>query len=91
MVAKLTSVEERAREIYLSLPDIQQVFLYLLMQCGVIGDALAGTYLLMKDDIEGMEEMLLWMYDYHPSREQIHKELVRRVEARNNTKCNLAK
>ena len=26
---------------------------------------------------------LLWMYDYHPSREQIQKELVRMVEAKN--------
>ena len=172
----MTPAEERARKFYLSLSDIHQVFLYLLLQCGVAGDALAGTYLLMKDDMEGMEEMLtsiekgklldelasisipgqtdlssegtqesavgsnptageqesinpslsevkdkrllsilqnkcskivdengepmvvyhgtpspaftefaklLWMYDYHPSREQIQKELVRMVEAKN--------
>jgi len=83
METSLTPEEERAREIYLSLPDIHQVFLYLLLQCGVEGDALAGTFLLMKDDTVGIEDMLVWMYDYHPSREQIHKELVRRVEARN--------
>ena len=66
------------------LTELQKHFLNLLLELGVEGDALAGTFLLMKDDIEGMEEMLVWMYDFHPSREEIDKELIRRVVARNN-------
>ena len=79
--AKLS--EERMREVYLSLSKTQRMFLHMLMVCGVEGDQLAGTFLLMKDDNEGMDEMFLWMYDYHPSREEIDKELIRRVVARN--------
>jgi len=64
------------------LSELQKHFLNLSAQLGVEGDALAGTFLLMKDDVQGMEEMLLWMYDCHPDRDEINRELIRRVKAR---------
>lgn len=63
------------------LSELQKHFLNLLAQLGVEGDALAGTFLLMKDDTVGMEEMLLWMYDNHPTPTEINESLIRYAKA----------
>lgn len=61
---------------YLNLSRTQKVFLTLLKQCGVEGDSLAGTFLLLKDDKEEMENWVVWMFYNNPTPMEIDKETI---------------
>ena len=61
----------------------QRVLLQLLRNSGVGEDALVGTFLLLKDSEEEMEEMCLYLYDNKPLPEEITNYLIAMVRRRN--------
>lgn len=68
------------------LPESHKHFINLLFMLGAGPNQTCGTYLLMKDNQEEMEDFFLWMYDNRPTPEEMHKHLVEIVKARNEKK-----
>ena len=68
------------------LPELHKHFINLLEELGAGPNQTCGTYLMMKDNQEEMEDFLVWMYDNRPTPEEMHKRLVEIVEARNEKK-----
>lgn len=67
-----------------SLSQIQLAFLSLLERSeGLTVDEFIGTFLLLKDDVEQMEDWILWMWDEHPTGEQLQIALVEYCKQKN--------
>ena len=60
----------------------QKALYLLLLESGVQGDALIGNMLLLKDTIEDMDEMILYIWDNRPTPEEIDKKMVEIVSRR---------
>ena len=56
---------------YLSLSELQKAYLISLRNSGLEGAALAGFFLLLKEDIPAMEEVVVWVYEEHPEAEEV--------------------
>ena len=65
-----------------SLSEEQKLLLLLLKESGVEEDALVGTMLLLKDNQQEMDDMILYIWDYDPTPEQIDEHLVEIIKAR---------
>ena len=82
-MAEIEEENARAVSFFNSLTIPQRHFLHMLVLLGVEGDAKVGTFLLMKDNQEEMEDFFLWMYDNRPNPDQICKHLCEVVSSRN--------
>ena len=58
----------------------QKTLLLLLKKSNVGEDALIGTFLLLKDNQELMEEMILFIWDNKPSPEEINDLLIKMMD-----------
>ena len=61
------------------LPELHKHFINLLEKLGAGHNQTCGTYLMMKDNQEEMEDFLIWMYDNCPTPEEMHERLVERM------------
>ena len=75
-----TTSEERTNTFISSLSPEQKALLGLLADSDVKGNALAGTFLLLKDRQKLMEEMILYIWDNKPTPEQINNLLIEMME-----------
>lgn len=48
-------------QILSNLSEIQKAYLYLLEKSNIEEDGFVGAFLLLKEDIPAMEEMVVWM------------------------------
>ena len=74
-------------DLYPNLPkclssEEEKVLFLLLLESGVHGDALVGNMLLLKNAPKDMDEMILYIWDNHPTPEKIDEKLVEIVSRR---------
>ena len=55
----------------MSLSDLQKAYLSSLKTSGLEGDELLGFFLLLKEDIPAMEEVVEWVYEERPEAEEV--------------------
>ena len=72
--------EGQTESVLSKLSPEQKALLGLLADSDVKGNALAGTFLLLKDRQELMEEMILYIWDNKPTPEQINDLLIEMME-----------
>lgn len=66
---------EKIPEWYLSLSKTQKVFLITLRESELETDDILGFFLLLKEDIPAMEDVMLLVYDYKVKGEELAKIL----------------
>ena len=73
--------KEKARPPLLT--ELQEAIIDLLRSLGCGEDAVVGTILLTKDNVEEQEELLLYLYDNRPTPTEITNYLIQMVRQRN--------
>ena len=75
-----TDSEVKMDSVISRLSKEQKILLLLLKKSNVGEDALIGTFLLLKDNQELMEEMILFIWDNKPSPEEINDLLIKMMD-----------
>lgn len=75
-----TTSEIKMDSVISRLSKEQKALLLLLKRSNVEEDALIGTFLLLKDNQELMDEMILFIWDNKPTPEQINNLLILMME-----------
>jgi hypothetical protein len=75
-----TDSEVKMDSVISRLSKEQKTLLLLLKKSNVGEDALIGTFLLLKDNQELMEEMILFIWDNKPSPEEINDLLIKMMD-----------
>ena len=75
-----TTSEIKMDSVISRLSKEQKTLLLLLKKSNVGEDALIGTFLLLKDNQELMEEMILFIWDNKPSPEEINDLLIKMMD-----------
>ena len=63
--------------------ELQEAIIELLRSLGHGEDAVVGTILLTKDNVEEQEELLLYLYDNRPTPKEITNYIIQMVRQRN--------
>ena len=75
-----TTSEIKMDSVISRLSKEQKALLLLLKMSNVGEDALIGTFLLLKDNQDLMDEMILFIWDNKPTPEQINNLLIQMME-----------
>lgn len=66
-----------------NLSELQKTYIYFLEKSKIEVDGFVGAFLLLKDDIPAMEEMVLWMYEENPTPKEINQALINYCKMKN--------
>ena len=73
-------MEKKMEEIEQQLSEAQRVLIQLLKNIGAEVDELIGVMLLLKGREEDMERMCVWIYDDHPTPQQVLRKAMELTE-----------